>query len=289
MRKFKTLCFIAITACTVLFTACGGGANTPDSSMITIDADGTYANTQPYATQGYDGWETNACGGFSMAYYFAEKGRISANEVKNAAQNFYNKIKFDSSLIDGIINLINSQGGGGDDSESLNIDPSDLYFADFSDPLKIRNEMAAYVYNSELRMVTDPKGSSDATQALAMLAYFIIPTTEQTSVTFINNIEEELDDDEYVIEIVISNPPATDGVITVDLDNPFNNYFHYLLTYWKTVNGVKELYTLDPYQGEEKPRSYFDNTVAASRSGHPDETYLFCEGGVFITPENPAI
>ena len=267
-----------------------GGADSPDSSKLTIDADGTYENTQPYATQGEDGWELNACGGYAMAYYFAEKGRIPANKVQDTAHKFYDKVKFDSEKIEALLALLNDQGED-DENASLSADSeNDNRFVSFSDPVKTKDVMAEYVFNSELRMTTDAKDATDAQALLFMLALFIVPEEEQDNVVKIENLVENLEDNEYVIEIAVSNSPASDdGIITVNMENPFNNNFHYLLTYWKTVNGKKELWTLDSYQGEEKPRSYFDNTNEQSRTDHPNDTYLFCDGGIFITPYNTVI
>ncbi len=244
MKKIKTILSLILVASTLAITSCA--FNTP----------GEYTNKQPYAVQKDDTWSEYACGAFSMAYYLAEQGFIPAKKIESKAKSLYKKVIFD---------------------ESSQLWP-------YSEPRKIKKEIAKYAAKAELRMhkvdqETIQKGREEdcwqlpydlqaeilLNEVAALLKY------SESEMVDIQDIPSALAKDEYVIEIVLTD-------YGVQLPGRYDdwlhrNSLHYVLTYWKGDT----LYTLDPSRGLEEPRSNFiDGTT---------EEWHFCNGGVFIKPK----
>ena len=246
MKKIKTILSLILAASTLVITSCA--FNTP----------GEYTNKQPYAVQKEDTWSEYACGAFSMAYYLAEQGFIPAKKVESKAKSLYKKVIFD---------------------ESSQLWP-------YSEPRKIKKEIAKYAAKAELRMHKVDQETlqierenpyyynelSLETQAECLLnEVAALLKYSNSEMVDIQDIPSALAKDEYVIEIVLTDR----GVILPGLyeDWLHRNTLHYVLTYWKGDT----LYTLDPGRGLEEPRSNFiDGTT---------EEWHFCNGGVFIKPK----
>ncbi len=221
MKKGFFLSVIAMWMLSMVLVSCKDDDNDPSPTAYD-DSD------QVYATQG----DENSCGAYSMAYYLAKTKQIEIGEIADKAKEFYSIVQFDKNV----------------------------GFDSYSDPVKIKNEIAKYASKAELKMVKNQ--STDGEKLLGMLAEYL----QITDVTPIDNIEGALATNQFVIEIVVPHSQ-------VDLENPTKNTLHYVLTFWK--NG--KLYTRDPGRGTEVLRSDFiDGTL---------KNWNFCEGGIFVTPK----
>ena len=134
-------------------------------------------------------------------------------------------------------------------------------FGDYSDPLKIMKEIAPYASSVSFKMnIAEPKTGGEKLMAL------FFANIDASNTDFVENIKDlstALAKDEYVIEILVPSP-------NVNLKNPMKNPLHYVLTYWKN----NTLYTLDPFRGQEQPRTNFiDGTT---------RFWNFCNCGIFI-------
>ena len=194
MKKIRNLFLIMLAVTAVLFTACGSKDDDEEPPATpTYDVPGAYTNAQPYDTQGDDGWEENACGAISMAYYLAEQGFIPKEKIKEFAKTFYDEVKFTGTAAE--------------------------TFGDYSDPVKIRDKIAPYAKEAKLKM--NKSGSEEAELLLSALVTALqIPDTEIAQGTV-----DELAKGDYVIEIVVPHSSVN--------PNHTSNELHYVLTYWK--------------------------------------------------------
>ena len=198
--------------------------------VFAVCADGS---KRAYAVQKDKAWSKNACGAFSMAYYLAETKQIPANKVERVAKKLYEKIKFDP----------------------------EAGFGDYSDPIKIMDQIAPYVESVSFKMNVS-KPATDGEKLLSLLS----KGADASILTDIPDFAAALGKDEYAIEILVPRS-------TVNLQYPMKNPLHYVLTYWK--DGA--LHTLDPGRGREALREDFINGKI--------ESWKFCNGGIFLTPK----
>ena len=175
MQKFRKVILIMLMLSPAFFAACKS------------------KNVQPYITQKDNPWSMNACGAFSMAYYLAETGQISASKIESTAKQLYAKIKFDPSA-----------GFGG-----------------YSSPFKILREIAPYADSVYFGM----KVSNSESDGEKLMSLFV-KGADLSLFEDIPGIDSVLKKNEYIIEIVVPSE-------NVDLDAPMRNPLHYVLTYWK--------------------------------------------------------